>query len=238
MSTIKNPAKRAFLFLGQDDLPRNPSVHTFRKVQMNGAGTAKACSTVYCVNRELMSEMLSFMSNQNLSASVNCDTVILMQISAEKVLVLSVVNRRWILICYDMQSLPADRVSGLIHHNSLYLPGKSATCVYSYADTVAYLTCYVAAPVIQRDGSTSITQLIDPLLFSKLRAEQILDALQSYGQHIGSSVQCAIDWKGRDRFLPQIQRRVGMNKRIQMILPSFPWKSVSIALSNDYIGFC
>ena len=83
-----------------------------------------------------------------------------------------------------------------------------------------------------------MTQLIDPLQSSKRLAEQILDILQSYGKHIESSVQCEIEWKGRNRFLPQIQRRVEINGRIQMILPSFPWKSVDIKVWIDYRGLC
>ena len=238
MKAVKHSAKRTSLLLGQDDLLKNPPIPTFREVRIDGGGTARACNTVYHIDQERITELLSFKSNQSLSAKVEGDNVIMIQISAEMVVVLSVVNWRWILMCYGMCPLPADKLFGPRQEVSLCLPCKSATCIHSYGHTIPYMVDRVLTPLLQRHGRASITWLIDPLLASKRRAEQILDILQSYGNHIGSSVQRATEWKGRGLFLPQIQRRVHTNERIQMILPSFPWKSVGTALSNDYSGLC
>ena len=238
MSEIKKDVKLASILFGHDGLPKNSSTHTLREVQIDGVGSAKACRAVHKIDRGLTFEFLSLISSQNLSASFDKDTVIVMQTSAAMVLVLSAVSGRWILMCYNMQLLPAGKLFSPSHRSSPCLPSRSATCIYSYANKVAYMAYHVAAPVLQRHSSASKIQFLDPPLSSKRSAEQILDILQSYGKHIKSSVQCATEWKGKTRFLPQIQRRVETNETIQMILPSFPWKSVGIALMSDCSGLC
>lgn len=126
MNAIKHSAKCASLFSGQDDQPKNPPLDTFREVQISGARTANACTYVYHIDQRLVSELLSCISKQNLSAPADGDTFVLVQTSAEMVLVLSAVSRRWILMCYDTQPLPADKLFGPSHDRSLYHPGKLA----------------------------------------------------------------------------------------------------------------
>ena len=128
MSAIEYSAKRFPLFFGQGELPKNMSTSRFCEVQIGEAGTGKACNTVYHLDQELISELLSFTSNQNLSAPVDGDTVILKQRSAEMLLVLSAVSRRWMVMCYNIRPLPIDKPIGPRHYKSLYFPGKSAKC--------------------------------------------------------------------------------------------------------------
>ena len=59
-------------------------------------------------------------------------------------------------------------------------------------------------------------------------ASDIMDTIQKYGRHIHVSHtlgQC--EWIGRSIFLDTVEEQVSQDKAIKMILPAFPWKSVS-----------
>ncbi|KAL9613879.1 MAG: hypothetical protein Q9167_001616 [Letrouitia subvulpina] len=58
-------------------------------------------------------------------------------------------------------------------------------------------------------------------------AYQILDVIQRYGQHLDNGDQTAASapWAGRAKFAPKVESFVVSKRPIQLILPSFPWKS-------------
>ena len=66
---------------------------------------------------------------------------------------------------------------------------------------------------------------------STLIAYKILDVIQRYGQHLkveGETSEGA-PWGGRAMFAPKVESHIVAGQPIKMILPSFPWKSVSLA---------
>jgi hypothetical protein len=52
-----------------------------------------------------------------------------------------------------------------------------------------------------------------------------MDVLERYGQH-KSKNGIEIPWAGREMYLPVVLKQVEIRRVIQMILPSFHWKSV------------
>ena len=65
-------------------------------------------------------------------------------------------------------------------------------------------------------------------------AFDILDIIERYGQNLGKtqseeSTTTKDPWLGRAKFAPKVELYVEAGLPIKMILPSFPWKSVSPA---------
>ena len=60
-------------------------------------------------------------------------------------------------------------------------------------------------------------------------AFRILDIIQSYGQNLGDDEVSKTQktWLGREKFAPKVEQHVEAGQPIRMILPAFPWKSVS-----------
>ncbi|KAK8017819.1 glutamyl-tRNA(Gln) amidotransferase [Apiospora rasikravindrae] len=61
-------------------------------------------------------------------------------------------------------------------------------------------------------------------------ASRVLDVMASYSQHLtadGGSQRGY--WPGKPRFMDRVQHQMEIGAPIKMILPSFPWKSVSVA---------
>ncbi|KAE9968951.1 hypothetical protein EG328_007162 [Venturia inaequalis] len=60
-------------------------------------------------------------------------------------------------------------------------------------------------------------------------AGKIIDVLERYGQHIRTESESSNDvaWTGRAKFLPIVLKQVQNGQTIDMILPSFPWKSIN-----------
>lgn len=59
-------------------------------------------------------------------------------------------------------------------------------------------------------------------------ASEVLDLLEQYGRHMtGSSDPRHSGWSGRASFSERVKDQVRQNTPIKMVLPSFPWKSVS-----------
>ena len=60
-------------------------------------------------------------------------------------------------------------------------------------------------------------------------AFRILDIIQGYGQNLGDddASKTGKRWLGRAKFAPKVEQYVEAGHPIRMILPSFPWKSVS-----------
>ena len=72
---------------------------------------------------------------------------------------------------------------------------------------------------------------IEPETESTKLAYKILDVIQSYGQHLKSDTDISNAgnvWAGRAMFAPKVEEHVIACQPIQMVLPSFPWKSVSV----------
>lgn len=68
----------------------------------------------------------------------------------------------------------------------------------------------------------------DPLEKPSTRlACDILDVIQRYGQHLHSDVSGGVEWIGKSMFVARVEKQVELDQPINMILPSFPWKSVS-----------
>lgn len=57
-------------------------------------------------------------------------------------------------------------------------------------------------------------------------ARDILDVIQQYGRHIATPD--SFHWLGRSKFLERIEAQIEKKEAIKMILPAFPWKSVSL----------
>ena len=232
MNAIKRPTERASFHLGQEENLKSPSLVAICDVWMDDTGTAKACNKIHRLHQELISELLSFMSERDLARPVNGNIVIFKQTSDEMLLVLRTVSRQWILMRHDMQLLLREKLRGPSYFDWPFLPGRSTL---NYTGFSAYSR---AASIPSTQGHTSITQPTDLRLSSNWIANQILNVLQSYGKHNESSAQPKTEWMGRDNFLPQVQRRVERIESVQMILPSFPWKSVGKRTLNDFNDMC
>jgi hypothetical protein len=63
----------------------------------------------------------------------------------------------------------------------------------------------------------------------KSLADQVLDVIQAYGQHLGNKAGMTVsgEWAGRAKFAPKVLHWMELNVPVRMILPAFPWKSVS-----------
>lgn len=62
-------------------------------------------------------------------------------------------------------------------------------------------------------------------------AHDILDVIQRYGQHlnVGSDGARGGAWVGKEMFVARVEKQVELDEPIKMIMPSFPWKSVSLS---------
>ncbi len=59
-------------------------------------------------------------------------------------------------------------------------------------------------------------------------AETVLKVLQRYGKHLNESIaSTGEEWVGKTKFLPHVQGFIERGEPVKMILPAFPWKSVS-----------
>ena len=60
-------------------------------------------------------------------------------------------------------------------------------------------------------------------------AYDILNVIGKYGQHLHSSSESGESegWLGKGTFVQRVRSQVEKNEPIRMILPAFPWKSVS-----------
>jgi pyoverdine/dityrosine biosynthesis protein Dit1 len=69
-------------------------------------------------------------------------------------------------------------------------------------------------------------------------AIKILDVLEGYSKHLNVDPHSGPEslWPGKFKFLDRVRRQVESNEPIKMILPSFPWKSVS-SLPSQVSGF-
>lgn len=68
-------------------------------------------------------------------------------------------------------------------------------------------------------------------------AHDILDVIQSYGQHlhVGSDAASGGAWIGKAMFVARVEKQVELDEPIKMIMPSFPWKSVRLVISPSMI---
>ena len=68
-----------------------------------------------------------------------------------------------------------------------------------------------------------------PLCARNKVAHDILDVIQQYGRHIATLPGSdSFHWLGRSKFLERIEAQIEKKEAIKMILPAFPWKSVSL----------
>lgn len=61
-------------------------------------------------------------------------------------------------------------------------------------------------------------------------AHGVLDVIQSYGQHVFAEPKEKSShnaWLGRSTFKARVEKCIVQDQPIKMILPAFPWKSVS-----------
>lgn len=59
----------------------------------------------------------------------------------------------------------------------------------------------------------------------------VLDILEQYGKHFHTeSGHQQLEWIGRTKFFDMVYEQIITNQAIKMILPAFPWKSVSISI--------
>lgn len=67
-------------------------------------------------------------------------------------------------------------------------------------------------------------------IYSAEIAERILVILEKYGKHLadGNSQTSAEKWLGRDRFRPLVLQAIINMEKVSLVLPAFPWKSVSL----------
>lgn len=69
-------------------------------------------------------------------------------------------------------------------------------------------------------------------------AYKVMDVIQRYGQHLenGPGSPKGVVWAGRAKFAPKVESHIAAGQPIKMILPSFPWKSVSLILPQQVIA--
>lgn len=59
-------------------------------------------------------------------------------------------------------------------------------------------------------------------------SSDVLNLLEYYGRHtIGSANSENSEWIGKAQFFDQVRSQIRRNDPIKMVLPAFPWKSVS-----------
>ena len=68
------------------------------------------------------------------------------------------------------------------------------------------------------DDSTLCENLVEKL------ALRILDIIQRYGHSTGAG--SGVDWAGKNKFLPLVERTIEQNEAVKMVLPAFPCVSV------------
>ena len=97
---------------------------------------------------------------------------------------------------------------------------------------------FVTPPLIEEETpAVAVTQVIEqleePETDSTQTAYRILDVIQKYGQHLEgeAKTESSTPWAGRAMFAPKVENFVLSKRPIQLILPSFPWKSVSLGES-------
>lgn len=60
-------------------------------------------------------------------------------------------------------------------------------------------------------------------------ASDILDVLQRYGKHLApADGDHSTGWIGKPLFVEKVMKQLEKDQPIRMILPAFPWKSVSL----------
>jgi len=69
-------------------------------------------------------------------------------------------------------------------------------------------------------------------------ASQILDVIQRYGQHIApkDGEEHHKEWIGKPMFMTKVLHQLEKSEPVKMILPAFPWKSVSYLVSMNLLG--
>jgi len=69
-------------------------------------------------------------------------------------------------------------------------------------------------------------------------AYDILNVIAQYGRHLYSSSHSgdSESWLGKSTFVQRVRSQVEKNEPIRMILPAFPWKSVSSSQSLEVIS--
>ena len=107
----------------------------------------------------------------------------------------------------------------------------SATAKESYFYTPATTPGVETPPVEEAKPTipTSESQVLPTVEFQGV-THRILDVLQRYGQHLGGEDNGSEHamWAGRGMFAPKIEKYIAAEQSIKLVLPSFPWKSVSV----------
>ena len=119
---------------------------------------------------------------------------------------------------------------------------KASNKLSASIETTVTVQEIALTPTVTSTGSASPTTPINevaPLsILSKTTVPErpsteiafwILDIIQSYGQNLGDDEVSKTQktWLGRATFAPKVEHHVEAGQPIKMILPAFPWKSVS-----------